>query len=94
MLGQDLSHFSSYNTSYNLFLLNLATDPGRARGLGGAESVRGPLRLRDRDAGGGQESRAANDHDRDQIFGLDCRQQSIPINFWLNRPQQHDRDIV
>ena len=23
-------------------------------------------------------------HDRDQIFGLDCRQQSIPIYFWLN----------
>ena len=38
--------------------------------------------------------RVANDHDRDQIFGLDCRQQSIPIKFWLNRPQQHDRDIV
>ena len=26
-------------------------------------------------------TRVANDHDRDQIFGLTCRQQSIPINF-------------
>ena len=34
----------------------------------------------------------ANDHDCDLIFGL--LQQSIPIDFWLNRPQQHDRDIV
>ena len=39
-------------------------------------------------------SRVANDHDRDQNFGLDCGQQSIPIDFWLNRPQLHDRDIV
>ena len=38
--------------------------------------------------------RVANDHDCDLIFGLDCCQQSIPINFWLNRPQQHDRDIL
>ena len=35
-----------------------------------------------------------NDHDRDLIFGLYCRQQSIPISFWLNRPQQHDHDVV
>ena len=41
-----------------------------------------------------QVSRVANDHDRDQIVGLDCRQQSIPIDFWLKRPQKHDRDIV
>ena len=34
-----------------------------------------------------------NDHDCDQICWLDCWQQSIPINFWLNRPQQHDLDI-
>ena len=36
----------------------------------------------------------SNNHDCDLIFGLDCRQQSIPINFWLNQPQQHDHDIV
>ena len=41
-----------------------------------------------------QITRVANDHEHDQIFGLDCRRQSIPISFWLNRPQQHDRDIV
>ena len=35
-----------------------------------------------------REPRVANDHDRDQIFGLDCRQQSIAIDFWINRPQQ------
>ena len=35
----------------------------------------------------------ANDHDRDQVFGLDSQQQSIPIDFWLNQPQHHDRDI-
>ena len=33
-------------------------------------------------------------YDHDQIFGLDCPQQSIPIYFWLNRPQQHGRDII
>ena len=38
--------------------------------------------------------RVANDHDRDHILGLYCRQQSIPINFLLDLPQQHDRDIV
>ena len=38
-------------------------------------------------------SRVANDRDRDQIFGLDCQQQAIPIDFWLNRPQQHEREI-
>ena len=38
--------------------------------------------------------RVASGHDHDQNFGLACRQQSIPIDFWLNRPQQHDRDIV
>ena len=28
-------------------------------------------------------TRVANDHDRDQIFGLAWRQKSLPINFWL-----------
>ena len=42
----------------------------------------------------GAKCRVANDHDRDQIYGPDSRQLSIPIDFWLNRPQQHDRDIV
>ena len=28
-------------------------------------------------------TRVANDHARDQIFGLACRQQSLPIKFWL-----------
>ena len=32
-------------------------------------------------------------HDRDQIFGLHSRQQSTPINFCLNQPQQHDCNI-
>ena len=35
-------------------------------------------------------SRVANNHDHDQIFGINCLQQSIPIHFWLIRPQQHD----
>ena len=29
----------------------------------------------------GISTRVTNDHDLDQIFGLDCRQQSIPIDF-------------
>ena len=44
---------------------------------------------------GTQFTRVANDHDCDQIFEPDCwQQQSIPINFWFNRPHQHDVDIV
>ena len=38
--------------------------------------------------------RVAIDHDRDQIFGLDCQQQLIPIYFWLNQPQELDLEVV
>ena len=34
--------------------------------------------------------KVANDHDRDQLFGRHCRQQTLAINFWLNQPKQHD----
>ena len=39
-------------------------------------------------------SRVANHHDRDHIFGLYFRKQSIPMDFWLNQTQQHDREFL
>ena len=42
-----------------------------------SEQVAGP-------PGSASSTEFLNDQDRDQIFGLDCRQQAIRIDFWLN----------